>query len=336
MSRRQVFSLKEEARQTSRRGRTHWTAESRLRSNPVAFTSSGAKDPFQDGEIAENEDSATEAGTAGHNPPQSTLNTTFSTSASFSFASTTVQASSSRSTAITSSNLTQTRCEAAGQEVPPFSHESLEQERPSSVASSDEEVILFTGRNKAPERPGPARLPAAEIVQELERDMEMATADDTPLPEEDASPSTEEAGNDSDEGDEKEDDESDEGEEMDPDDLATQDFLANLLASGEQLTAETFTFRELGAEDDEICFSQQSDAFSGSVFDSELDDIDFTNAVSWGNRRQKKRAAKLGRKGKKGLQPPKPTDLFSRYPDGMTMDQVVEELQEFLLSDQEQ
>lgn len=335
MSNRHVFSLREEARQTSRRGRTHWTAESRLRRNPVAFTSSGVKDPFKDGELVENEDSATDSGTADHKPPQSTP----SALAPQSFASTTVQASYSQSTVIASSSSSQARCEADGQEVRPSSDEPPVQERPSSPTSSDEEVILFTGRNRAPERPAPTRLPEREISQELEKDMEMATLDDTPLPEEDPPASTEEGGHESDEAEaeeEEDEEEEDEGDEIHEGDGATEDFLANLLASGEQLTAESFTFRELGASDEEVCF-YQSDAISGSIFDSDFDlDIDLSPAVSWGTRRQKKRAAKLGRKGKKGLQPPKPHDLFSRYPDGMTMDQVVEELQGFLLSSQEQ
>lgn len=120
-------------------------------------------------------------------------------------------------------------------------------------------------------------------------------------------------------------------------DGTTSDYLANLLASGEQLTAEKFHFRELGASDDEICFSQ-SDAISGSIsLDS---DLDIGPAVSWSTSRKKKRVGKYAQKGlqsrKKGHKQPKPHDLFSRYPAGMTMDQVVEELQEFLLSSEEQ
>lgn len=225
----------------------------------------------------------------------------------------------------------ETPYEAEGQELPSSSQDSPGKERPPSTVSScrsDEEVILFTGRNKGPEKPGPTKLPASERTQELERDTEMTRSGKAPPPaEESSSSSAEEEGDGSDERDEE-----DDGDEMDEGDGATEDFLANLLASGEQLTAESFTFRDLGASDDEICFSQ-SDAISGSIsLDS---DIDFVPAVSLGARRQKKRAAKLGRKGKKGLQP-KDHDLFSRYPDGMTMDQVVEELQWFLLSTQEQ
>lgn len=108
------------------------------------------------------------------------------------------------------------------------------------------------------------------------------------------------------------------------------DYLANLLASGEHLMADQFSLRDLGDSDDDIYMS-------GYIsYDS---DSDFGPAVNWSTSRKKKRGDKHTkglRSGKKGATPPKPHDLFTRYPSGMTKDQVIEELQRFLLSSDEQ
>lgn len=182
-------------------------------------------------------------------------------------------------------------------------------------------------------------------TQVVERHTVMETSQSTPpLPEDGPPPCSEnesnrgsDGGAEEDEGTagnggagDNEDAEDDEGPDDDGGDGDISDYLANLLASGEHLMAEQFSLRDLGDSDDDICMS-------GYIsYDS---DTDFGPAVNWSTSRKKKRGGKHAKglqSGKKGATPPKPHDLFSRYPSGMTKDQVIEELERFLLSSDEQ
>lgn len=383
------FSLREEAWQTSRT-RSHWGSESRLRGNPVVFTSSGAENPLQDAQRTVTTTETTDSRVGDPEPPQPPLETLRSTPALQ------PDASSDRPEPCprpdpACNDMSKTPCEL---QTPLFSHDPPAKERPSSPASScasDEVVILFTGRNNVQAKPDAPQMPVSkktqvleargtevpmfeaqgeetqvleaqsketqvletqvletqtEEVQVIERHTVMGTSQSTP--EDDPSPCSESDGNRGPDGvvgegegpDEDEDTAGDvgagdedaeyEGPGDDRGDGDISDYLANLLASGEHLMADQFSLRDLGDSDDDICMS-------GYIsYDS---DSDFGPAVNWSTSRKKKRGDKQAkglRSGKKGAMPPKPHDLFTRYPSGMTKDQVIEELQRFLLSSDEQ
>ena len=250
--------------------------------------------------------------------------TTHITPVAQSCASTSLQASCSRSPNISYSEISKlTGKTETGEALPTASLQSPAKERRCSQASSccsEDEIILFTGRSKDRERPQPTRRPGNEATDENRALVETTTRDPTPPLLEHGPPGSPlMPSNDPDDG-----------------NGITSDYLTNLLASGEQLTAETFHFRDLGGSEDEICFSE-SDAISGSIsLDSDWDGP----VVSWSTRRKKKQVGKYlhsGIQSRKNVRKQhKRHDLFSRYPTGMSMDQVIEELQEFLMSAEEQ
>ncbi|SPO01302.1 uncharacterized protein DNG_03978 [Cephalotrichum gorgonifer] len=335
MSDQRGFSLKEgslraEAWRTSRRGRSHWAPDSRLRGNPVAFTSAGAKNPLEDIERAPSPGNVTEPSPSESQSPRPPP--VAASSAPSPPTTTDEVASIIPSPEPVRNNIPETSCDADRETLLPSSHQSSEEVCPPSPTLSclsDEVVILFTGRSRAQVTPGPPTksAPKAEVEAEAEVEVEgpeglirtLASGGPTSSPEDGLPSSPEDS---SDEDDDK--------------DMDTSDYLANLLANGEQITAEQLNFRDLGGSDDDICFSHSGMSGPGS-FDS---DSDMGLPVSWKARDRKKRGGKSSdkatRSGKKGAKQAKPQDLFSRYPTGMTMEQVITELEGFLVSRDEQ
>lgn len=343
------FSLKEEALQTSRT-RSHWSSESRLRGNPVVFTSSGAENPLQDVQQAAPTTKTTSSGMSGPEAPRPPPADPQSTHESHSDASPGSSALCHRPDS--ARDISDAPCEP---ETPLPLREPEDKERPSSRASScasDEVVILFTGRNNVRAKSDVPQAPVSEemrVLESLERHTVMETSQsalplsgDGPLSGSknegnQSSDGAEDGGAEEDEGNAGDGDagddegaENDDGPGDDGGDGDISDYLANLLASGEHLMAEQFSLRDLGDSDDDIYMS-------GYIsYDS---DTDFGPAVNWSTSRKKKRGGKHAKSlqsRQKGSTPPKPHDLFTRYPSGMTKDQVVEELQRFLLSSDEQ
>jgi hypothetical protein len=171
---RQDFSLKEEAQHTSRRPRVSCNQEGRLRENPVTFTSSGSKNPLPGLETASNYCSRlaadTNAPTSCPTDPAGTIPTRDTT---------VLHSGPSTNHASSTSHLPEPLevSTVPGDAVvvvrsPSVSEPKDEGTQPSHMLSysSDEEVILYTGRRGIPTKP---HVPADIMSEEGEGEEEV-------------------------------------------------------------------------------------------------------------------------------------------------------------------
>jgi len=317
--RKRVFTLTEEANQTSRRSQSAWASNARLRDNPISFTTAGLKDPFQN---EENQDSPPDGSKNGmvnqYGISDPTLNRVSPRKETYCDGFPSADQSPHSGNADSWRRGAMDAMNSHASHTQPYKPHTNRSSRHSiSSDASDEVVILFKGRKTQISSVEPFGL--EEMSSEV-RELEALSATEAEAEVGEGS-DVDESGpwlNDSVEVEENE---------LDDGNAQQEDYLANLLASGEQLSVSKFHFRDLGDSDEQIYQESEAEISSPDAFFSTIADAQSPRV---GNR--------PGGRASRGLSKKRTNAqlLAARYPVDMTMEQIIAELQNFLISSEEQ
>lgn len=300
MSQQTVFTLKDEAHRTSHRSRLGKGADSKFRNHPVSFTTIGSIDPFE----CQRGQGTTHRGIEPQLSPQSIDDhlppTHGPPNAEPRGKQDIIDAFQPPNSADRTHDLLSEASE--GPSINEFPH--VRRTAPSSPSSDsgDEVVLLFKGRGKShlsKNETFSLRSIADEVLgletstvpwQEGGMQNDINSGRNTPM-----------------------------GMEVDGDAEGDMDYLANILATGEQLTVARFHFRDIGIDSQNIHLDDISTISETDILASNHQTRIYqpTNKPA-----RHKRSSKTG--------------LFSKYPVDMTITDIMHELRRFLSSSEQQ